>query len=157
MKHIISLFFLLAYLSGSAQQPGSLTIHGIVVYKKSKLNDVRIEVFKDNELQHEVENLSNGSFKVTLQLGSVYNVQFFKNGFIEKSIAVVAKADSSISISGRFFYQLDIELFKEEDEVVDETVLPPAAKLYINEQLTGFTYDKKYVKWVAKKYKEERE
>ena len=70
---------------------------------------------------------------------------------------MVAKADSSISISGRFFYQLDIELFKEEDEVVDETVLPPAAKLYINEQLTGFTYDKKYVKWVAKKYKEERE
>ncbi|MDA9783174.1 hypothetical protein N9502_00920 [Vicingaceae bacterium] len=34
---------------------------------------------------------------------------------------MVVKTDSSISISGRFFYQLDIELFKEGDGNVDET------------------------------------
>tara|TARA_R110000868_G_scaffold57616_2_gene177984 strand:- start:138 stop:614 length:477 start_codon:yes stop_codon:yes gene_type:complete len=157
MKYIISLLLVLVYLNSSAQQTGSLTIYGIVVHNKSTLKNVKIEVYKDNELQQETENLSNGSFKLTLKLGSVYNVSFLKNDYIQKSIAVVAKTDSSISISGRFFYQLDIELFKEDDGVIDETALPPAAKLYINDASTGFTYDKKYVKWVAKRYKEESE
>lgn len=121
------------------------------------MRDVKTKVYKNNELLQETENLSNGSFKLTLELGSVYNVSFLKNDYVEKSIAVVAKTDSSISISGRFFYQLDIELFKEDDGVIDQTALPPVAKLYINEESTGFTYDKKYVKWVAKKYKEESE
>jgi len=31
------------------------------------------------------------------------------------------------------------------------------AKLYIKDQITGFTYDKKYVKWVSEKYEEELE
>jgi uncharacterized membrane protein YfhO len=127
------------------------------VHSKSTLRDVKTKVYKNNELLQETENLSNGSFKLTLELGSVYNVSFLKNDYVEKSIAVVAKTDSSISISGRFFYQLDIELFKEDDGVIDQTALPPVAKLYINEESTGFTYDKKYVKWVAKKYKEESE
>tara|TARA_B110000046_G_scaffold49092_1_gene54634 strand:- start:23280 stop:23525 length:246 start_codon:yes stop_codon:yes gene_type:complete len=80
--------------------------------QKSKLNDVKIEVYKDNESQQEVKNLSNGSFKLTLELGPIYNVSFFKNSYIEKSIAVIAKTDSLIFIRGRFFYKLDIELFK---------------------------------------------
>ena len=61
------------------------------------------------------------------------------------------------TISGRYFFQLDIEIFKEDDEELDETVLPPVAKLYIKDQTTGFTYDKKYVKWVSEKYEEELE
>lgn len=133
-------------LKRRAQQTGSLTIHGLVLHKQSISKAVKIEAYKDNELQQAAENLSSGSFKLTLELGSVYNVSFFKSGYIEKSIAAVAKTESSISISGRFFYQLDIEIFKEGDGNVDETALPPAAKLYINEQSTGFTYDKKYVK-----------
>ena len=86
-------------------------------------------MYKDNELQQETENHSNGSFNLTLKLGSVYSVTFLKDGYIEKSVAVVAKTDSSISISGRFFFQLDIELFKEEDGVIDQTAFPPVAKL----------------------------
>ena len=108
-------------LKRRAQQTGSLTIHGLVLHKQSISKAVKIEAYKDNELQQAAENLSSGSFKLTLELGSVYNVSFFKSGYIEKSIAAVAKTESSISISGRFFYQLDIELFKEGDGNVDET------------------------------------
>ncbi|MDB4061727.1 hypothetical protein N9515_07310 [Vicingaceae bacterium] len=80
MKYIISLFFVLACLSTSAQQTDSLTIHGVVVHKQSILKAVKIEVYKDNELQQAAENLSSGSFKLTLELGSVCNVSFFKSG-----------------------------------------------------------------------------
>lgn len=47
--------------------------------------------------------------------------------FIEKSVVLVAKTDSSISINWRYFVQLDIELFKEEVHEVDESMLPPVA------------------------------
>ena len=124
-------------------------------YKNTIVKEVDIEVYRDNELFKEAQNLKNGSFKLSLQLGHVYSVTFRKSGFIEKSVAVVAMADSSVSINGRYFFQLDIELFKEEDGEVDESMLPPVAKLYIKNQTTGFTYDKKYVKWVAGKFEDE--
>ncbi len=157
MKYIVSILVLLICFSSNAQQTGSLAVYGKIKYKKTILNEVRIEVYKDNELQQEIVNLRNGSFKLNLKIGSVYSVAFVKDNYIKKSVAVVAKADSSITISGKYFFQLDIELYKEEDDEVDETMLPPVAKLYIKNQSTGFTYDKKYVKWVAEKYKEENE
>ena len=157
MKHIISILFLLICFNGNAQQTGSLTVYGKIKHHKATLNEVKIELYKDNKLQQEIENLRNGSFKLNLKIGSVYSVAFIKDNYVKKSVAVVAIADSSTTISGRYFFQLDIELYKEDDEEVDETILPPVAKLYIKNQTTGFTYDKKYVKWVAEKYKEENE
>lgn len=153
-----AIFYILVFLFLTplfAQQTGSLTVYGKVKYKNSILNEVSIEVYKDNELQQEMINLKNGSFKLTLALGSVYNISFRRDSYIQKSVAVIAKADSSVNINGRYFFQLDIELFKEEGGEIDETILPPVAKLYIKDQTTGFAYDKKYVKWVAEKYEEE--
>lgn len=144
-------------MASSAQETGALTIYGKVKYKKGMMSEVKIEVYKDNELQKEMKNLINDSFKLDLKLGSVYSIAFSKDSYIEKSVSVVAKTDSTTSISGRYFFQLDIELFKEEDGEVDETVLPPVAKLYIKDQNTGFVYDKKYVKWAAEEYNEEKE
>ncbi|MFT5667165.1 MAG: putative membrane protein YfhO [Vicingaceae bacterium] len=155
MKTFITTLFIISCLALSAQQTGSLTVYGIMKYKKSIVNEVQIEVYRDNKVYKELLNVKNGSFKLYLQLGHVYSVTFRKESFIEKSIAVVAKTDSSISINGRYFFQLDIELFKEEDHEVDESMLPPVAKLYIKDQDSGFTFDKKYVKWVAEKFDEE--
>lgn len=157
MKNFLTILAILFCIGLNAQQTGSLTVYGKVKYKKAILGDVAIEVYKDNVLQQEITNLRNGSFKLTLKLGSVYSIAFIKDEFVKKSVAVVAMADSTTAISGRYFFQLDIELFKEDDEEVDQTILPPVAKLYIKDQTTGFTYDKKYVKWVAEKYEEENE
>ena len=77
-----------------AQQAVSLTVYGKVKHKKSILNEVNIEVYKDNELQKQLTNLKNGSFKLTLPIGSVYNVSFKKDEFVYKSLAVIARTDS---------------------------------------------------------------
>jgi hypothetical protein len=155
MKTFITTLFIISCLALSAQQTGSLTVYGIMKYKKSIVNEVQIEVYRDNKVYKELRNVKNGSFKLYLQLVHVYSVTFRKESFIEKSIAVVAKTDSSISINGRYFFQLDIGLFKEVANEVDESMLPPVAKLYIKDQDSGFTFDKKYVKWVAEKFDEE--
>lgn len=49
---------------------------------------------------------------------------------------------------------MDLELFKVNSDRLDETMLPPVAKLYIKEPNKGFTYDKDYVKWVSNHFEE---
>lgn len=154
MKSIVFYLLILVSAFSFAQTSGRLTLHGKVKHKKSVINSVFIEIYKDNELMKTADNMRNGAFVMQLDLGSVYNISFSKKGYIAKSVAVVAKADSSTTIKGRYFFQLDIELFKEEDHEEDESILPPVAKLYIKDESKGFRYDKKYVRWVAGHYED---
>jgi len=145
----IIVFFIAFSLSA---QTGRLTLHGRVKNGARIVNDATIEVYKNNELFIETKNQRNGSFKLDLTLGKIYSVTFKKKGYIDKSVAVIAKSDSTIR--GRYFFQLDIELYRLDQEGQDESVLPPAAKLYIKTKDGGFKYDKKYVRWVANAFEE---
>lgn len=127
-------------------------MHGKVKNELRIVKETTIEVYQDNALILVTENQRNGGFKLDLDLGSVYSVTFKKEGFVDKSIAVIAKSDSTII--GRYFFQLDIELFRVDQNEFDESVLPPAAKLYIKSEDDGFKYDKKYVRWIANQFEE---
>lgn len=61
--------------------------------------------------------------------------------------------DTIEQVSGRYFYQLDIELIPQNTDE-QPVVIPPVAKLYIKDPDKGFTYDKQYVKWVQDEYEE---
>lgn len=156
MKRILAVLFFLFSVNLDVQcQTGTLTVYGKVIHKDENVGSVNIEIHQDNDLLKELNSYANGSFKVELVLGSVYNIAFKKENYIDKSVAVIAKMDSTGKLSGRFFFQLDIEMFKSDDNELDESLLPPVAKLYIRNLKNGFQYDKKYVKWVANKYEEE--
>lgn len=146
------LFIIILFATGLIAQSGTLTLHGIVESQTSSIGFVDIEVYQDNELLKKLTTQHNGSFKLDLELGSIYSVAFSKDGYVNKSVGVIAKTDSTIE--GRYFFQLDIELFRIDEEIADETLLPPVAKLYIKDQDMGFRYDKKYVKWMSEEYKE---
>jgi len=153
-------FSLLVLLISSTliySQNGKLTIHGRVENKGNPIPDVVIEVYKDNELMIDSETHNNGAFKLDLVLGSVYNIDFSKDGYINKAIGVIARSDSAMVLSGRFFYQIDIELFRADQDEVDETMLPPVAKLYMVDPQSGFHYDKRYVRWVSGEYEDVKE
>jgi hypothetical protein len=156
MKQILHIFFFLAYLvlavSYAFSQTGRLTLHGKVVNDSKSLGYVPFEVIKDNEIVEEGMTQKNGSYKIDLELGAVYSVAFKKEGYITKTVGVITKSEEDIS--GLYFFQLDIDLFKVDSERQDETMLPPVAKLYIVERDKGFIYDKQYVKWVAGQYEE---
>lgn len=158
MKIFAFIFMLLSSTLAFSQQHseyhGKLTIHGRVENKNKALSHVLIEVYKDNELMHHSKTHKNGAFKIDLPLGSVYNIDFSLDSYVNKSIAVIAKSDSLEVVSGRYFYQIDIELFRVDQDEIDETVLPPAAKLYMVNPQSGFMYDKKYVRWVSGEYKD---
>jgi len=149
---IIGFLIAIAISSFSLAQEGTLTVHGRVENNQSTISFVDIEIYRDNQIFYTGQTLRNGSFKIDLELGHVYDVAFSKEGFVEKSVAVIGKGDSTIN--GRFFFQLDIELFRVDQDVVDETMLPPVAKLYILDESEGFRFDKKYVKWISNKYED---
>ena len=151
MKRVLGLTSLILLLFNTTiGQEGMLTLHGKVQNKNAGISLVDIEVYRNNEVYYQGKTLRNGSFKVDLELGFIYNIAFMKEGFVEKSVDVIGKADSTIV--GRYFFQIDIELFKVNQNEVDETMLPPVAKLYIKEEEEGFRYDKKYVKWISNEY-----
>jgi len=150
-QFILSSLALLFFLSANAQN-GKLTLQGRVENENIRLPDVVIEVYKDNELYLRDTTERNGAYKVDLKLGSVYNVSYMKEGYVKKSIGVIGKSEAVKQ--GRYFFQLDIELFRVGQETVDETILPPAAMLYLVDEKSGFAYDKRYVKWISGEYKD---
>ena len=87
-------------------QNGKLTIHGRAENKGNPIPHVVIEVYKDNEVLHNSKIHHNGAFKLDLDLGSVYNIDFSLDGYVNKSIAVIARSDSAMALNGRFFIRL---------------------------------------------------
>lgn len=154
MRMLVVLFCLLGSLMLSGQS-GKLTIHGRVENNNRTLSLVDYEIYKNNEVYQKGQTQKNGNFKIELDLGYIYSVAFHKEGYIDKSVAIIGKSDSTIN--GKFFFQLDLELFKVGEETEDETMLPPVAKLYISKEDEGFRFDKKYVNWSSEEYKEEVE
>ena len=157
MKYILSILCVLLFSSGIYAQNGRLTLHGRVENRTSAVGFVQIEVYRDNEVFYEGTTQKNGAFKLDLELGSIYNIDFSKNGFVNKAVGVIAKSDSAMSFNGRYFFQIDIELFKINQEDIDQTMLPPVAKLYMVDPESGFHYDKKYVRWVSGEFDDIKE
>jgi len=142
------LILLLWFPSLASAQNGLLMLHGKVVSDMQSLSEVRVEVISN-------ENFFFFSYKVNIPLGQVYTIEFYKEGYFKKAVGVMGFSiqDTIEQVSGRYFYQLDIEMLPNN---LNEkpVVIPPVAKLYIEDPEKGFTYDKQYVKWVQDEYEE---
>ena len=126
-------------------------LHGRVENNSVLLKDVTIEVVKDNEIVDEFINNKNGSYKYRFALGSIYNISFTKEGYITKTVGVIAQTPDSL-ITGNFFFQLDIDLFQMKEGIEEEPVFPAIANILIKDQKDGFIYDKRYVRWASEEY-----
>lgn len=147
---LIAAFFVSSLLNA---QSDLLILHGKIVNLGKTVPLVNYEVIQDNEIIMEGTTLQNGSFQIKLELGSVYDITFSKEGYITKQVGVIAKYPEQ-DITGKYFFQMDLELYRVDEDRLDETMLPPVAKLYIKEPAKGFTYDKDYVKWVSSQFED---
>ncbi len=150
------LILLLWFPSLASAQNGLLMLHGKVVSDMQSLSEVRVEVISnENDTIWDFITPRNGSYKVNIPLGQVYTIEFYKEGYFKKAVGVMGFSiqDTIEQVSGRYFYQLDIEMLPNN---LNEkpVVIPPVAKLYIEDPEKGFTYDKQYVKWVQDEYEE---
>jgi hypothetical protein len=134
-------------------QTDQLILHGKILNLEKIVPLVNYEIIQNNETIEEGVTSQNGSFQLKLELGSVYDITFSKDGYVTKQVGVIAKYPDT-DITGRYFFQMDLEFFKIDEDRLDETMLPPVAKLYIKEPSKGFTYDKDYVKWVSNQFED---
>ncbi len=134
-----------------SSQEGTLRLHGRMESNGKMIPGVSIEVIKDNQIIYEGKTDEKGNYKLDLELGSVYNIAFIKDGYVTKQVGVIA-IHPEAELTKNYAFQLDLELFEEDSDTPDDTMLPPVAKLYIKDVNKGFTYDKKYVKWVATEF-----
>lgn len=141
----------------SFAQTGSLTLYGRVENKGRMLENVSIEIVKDNDSIIQDSAKGNGSYILKFELGSIYNVAFSKDGYLQKSVAVIGISPEKEKVSGKYKYQLDIELQKYTKDDKDETILPPIVKLFILNDEKGFIYDSNYNKWATEIYKNIKE
>ncbi len=157
MRFILSIIIVLSLQSAYAQD-GFLRMYGRVEEGSTVLKDVTIEVIKDNKMIKEFKNNVKGAYEISFDLGSIYNVKFLKEGYVTKSIDVIAMTPD-LSMSGNYFFQLDIDLFRlgENPEDEEEVLLPSVAKIYLKDAKEGFIYDQKYVRWISDEYDELKE
>lgn len=120
------------------------------------VKDVDIKIYENNELILEFSNNVNGAYSTKFSLGNVYSMQFSKEGYVTKSIDVIAITPDSL-MSGMFFFQLDIDLFKQTEEEEADALLPSAAKIFLKDTDQGFIYDKRYVRWAGEEYQSIKE
>ncbi len=148
MRLIITLFVLSIGMSSWAQS-GEVTVHGRVMNEKKTLGNIEIEVVQDNKILMDFITPKNGSYRLRLPLGHIYNVSFSKLGFIKKTVGIntIAKDEDS----GQYFFQLDIDLFEMTD---DEFLAPTVAKVFLKNASSGFVYDKSYLKTMTGEYEE---
>jgi hypothetical protein len=154
LRSLFSIILLILPFTVLLAQSGKLMLHGRVVHEKKPLEDVTIELItSEADTVRSFKTPRNGSYKVIVPLGTVYSITFKKAGYLPKSVGVIGFSPNDKPIDGRYFFQLDIELYSEGEEQ-DETMIPPVAKLYIEDPEKGFTYDKQYLKWVQDEYKD---
>lgn len=133
-----------------------LRMHGRIENGASTLKDVTIKVYENNEMIREFSNNVNGAYSTKFSLGNVYSIEFSKEGYITKSIDVIAMTPDSL-MSGMFFFQLDIDLFEENLDNDEDAILPSAAKIFLKDTDQGFIYDKRYVRWAGEEYEAVKE
>ena len=156
MKLYIPLLLCL-FVTASFAQVGNLTLYGRVENKGRVLENVSIEIVKDNDSIIQTSAKRNGSYTLSFELGSIYNIAFSKDGYLSKSVEIIGISPEKEKVSGRYNYQMDIELQKYKKDDKSETLLSPVVRLVLLNDKKGFVYDSDYSKWAADEYKNLKE
>jgi len=113
-KATVILGLMLFATAGIAQKVGTLEVLGTAKFKKSGIEEVVVEVFKDGEPYTETQTAFDGTFELSLVGEGNYVVKAFKEGFHDRymlfSTHVGEKGYRSKS------YEFDLQLYKAEIE-----------------------------------------
>tara|TARA_R110000868_G_scaffold55869_9_gene173421 strand:- start:85 stop:549 length:465 start_codon:yes stop_codon:yes gene_type:complete len=114
---------------------------GQVFSKNNSLDDVKIEVFDNNEKVVEDVTRKNGKFKLKLAEGKIYLVKVSKDKFVSKTIIITALVGKEKAKEG---FEFDIEMEKERDfrYVSKFNVDDPVAHVFYNHSKQEFDWDK---------------
>jgi serine phosphatase RsbU (regulator of sigma subunit) len=127
-----------------------LEFSGKVEKLNKELNHVKISILRENFKNYELENNSDGTFSVKLELNFDYIIRFSKEGFNDQSILVSTMVES---IADTNVYKLEKWKVQMSDNFVNAVgsdfmsllLNKPAGKIQYNKKKKNFTSDGAYV------------
>ncbi len=108
------------------------------------LKNVNLKVYEDGKL-YSKQNLINGKFSQTLNVGKNYIFKISKPGYVQKKIEVSTKNVSTDELKyGLYPIEIPLSLFKTFPGVSYDILDKPITKIYYSDYEGDFIYDKDY-------------
>ncbi|MCB0792783.1 MAG: hypothetical protein H6595_10630 [Flavobacteriales bacterium] len=128
-----------------------LPVHGEVLVDGKRINDYRIELFKDGERLGEVAVKKNGKFELDLDIDNTFMVRIHKDGYQDKLVLL------DTSLPADLVTYPDYECFVsltpvEGNRTVDAFYSDfPSAIVRYNEEMGGFYHSEHYLEHIQNK------
>jgi len=154
MKHIVALIYfsmISVWVSFGQKDQGYLEVKGTVQFEREALADAKVNLYKDGIKDKVFNTDAMGKFVVRLDLNSVYELVFAKQGFFSKKLVFTTKVPSEdVGIwNNKFAVELIPEIEGFDASLFDE----PIGKFEFNSKVGDFDYDLVYTTNMQKRIK----
>lgn len=157
MNRFILFFFLFFVLTrGNAQDVNNLAIDATVKDKEGgRLENAKVTLIQDGAEVNRVTTGKNGRFDLFLDFGHEYFIEIEKSGFVSKKLYInTHNVPADEQAWGYEFGGFIIDLFKDVQGIDYSILDKPVGKVYYDEVISNFQYDKAYTKEIQAEVKE---
>jgi hypothetical protein len=157
MNRFILFFFLFFVLArGIAQDVNNLAIDATVKDKEGgRLENAKVTLIQDGAEVNRVTTGKNGRFDLFLDFGHEYFIEIEKSGFVSKKLYInTHNVPADEQAWGYEFGGFIIDLFKDVQGIDYSILDKPVGKVYYDEVISNFQYDKAYTKEIQAEVKE---
>ncbi|MDP4686398.1 MAG: hypothetical protein NWS53_05840 [Salibacteraceae bacterium] len=157
MKKLIILFFLFfCFVHGFTQDVNNLAIDATVKDKEGgRLQSAKVTLIQDGAEVNRVTTGKNGRFDLFLDFGHEYLIEIEKSGFVSKKLYInTHNVPADEQAWGYEFGGFIIDLFKDVQGIDYSILEKPIGKVYYDEVISNFQYDKAYTKEIQEEVKE---
>jgi len=157
MNKLIGLIFLVfSIVYGSAQEVNNLAIDATVKDKEGgRLQSAKVTLIQDGAEINRVTTGKNGRFDLFLDFGHEYLIEIEKSGFVSKKLYInTHNVPADEQAWGYEFGGFIIDLFKDVQGIDYSVLEKPIGKVYYDEVISNFQYDKAYTKEIQEEVKE---
>lgn len=158
IKFVLSIIFLSSFATVHAQdsQKHEIKLFGQIFHKESTIKNVEINVFIGDSLVLSEETNFMGKFKLKVEEGYRYRIDFNKEKFITKTVMVSAFTSNGSKVSP---FAFDVDLIQTRDfRYVDVPKdLGKVAYLYFDEESSSLSWDKQYTQQAQNEIKNYQE
>lgn len=154
MRILVALLFALFFVLDNiqAQDPNNLAIDATVKDREGgKLQDATVKLIQDGAEINSVTTGKNGRFDLFLDFGHEYLIEIKKQGYISKKLYVnTYNVPEDEQAWGYEFGGFIIDLFKDVAGIDYSILKKPVGKVYYDENISNFQYDREYTKEIQK-------
>ncbi|MBN2215488.1 MAG: tetratricopeptide repeat protein [Bacteroidales bacterium] len=146
-KQLFFCIFIVSVLSfpGHMNDVPKLEVNGIVLCNTRPVGNIIIAIYRDSLIADQLLGKRNGRFDVFLDYQHEYVLEFSKEGFVTRKIAISAKVPEKVIMEGGTgFYDLNVEMVEMIKGLNTAIFDQPVKKYIFDEDSYFYIHDKKF-------------